>query len=169
MPIAVDESSPSPPPNPLSNEGNAALEPRSSPPLEVWLLEDNPGDVFIVREVLKQAGLHLDIRVSADGEEALSFLKRLDADQNARCPAIILLDLNLPRVSGAEVLMSVRRHARCNQVPVIVLTSSDSPLDLAAIEQGGASAYFRKPTNFTAYLELGNMIRNILPAAGKHQ
>jgi chemotaxis family two-component system response regulator Rcp1 len=160
-PLAMDESR-----LPFRNAPNRASD-RREPPVnsqlfQVLLVDDNPGDVFIITEILGQCGLHFEITVIAHGENAISFLQSLEANPNAQCPALVLLDLNLPGISGAEVLTHIRRHMRCCQVPVVIITSSDSPSDRRTVQQLGANVYFRKPTDLLAYRELGNIVRQVL-------
>ncbi len=128
----------------------------------ILLVEDNPTDVFVIREVLKECGLECELHVAADGETAVEFLRRLEADAAAPCPAVVLLDLNLPKLSGLEVLRLVRNGQRCSGIPVVIVTSSDSATDLAAIQEAGATSYFRKPFDLAGFLNLGNLIRQIL-------
>jgi len=124
----------------------------------ILLVEDNKSDVFIVREILRREGLNATLRVAADGEQALSFLE----NGQSPCPDLMILDLNLPKVSGLEVLARMRSTNWCPGTPVIVVTSSQSPSDLAAIRGLNAAAYFQKPTELTAFLELGTVIQRLL-------
>ena len=125
------------------------------------LVEDNEADVFIAKEVLKDSGFHFDLQVAGDGESALRFLRNLEDGQKT-CPALVLLDLNIPKLSGIEVLAQIRGGGRCNDIPVVVVTSSDSPEDIAAVRRLNVSAYFRKPTSLPAYMKLGDVVREVL-------
>jgi CheY-like chemotaxis protein len=128
----------------------------------VLLVEDNPTDVFVVRGVLKECGIECRLQVAADGETALAFLRSLEADAGAVCPALVLLDLNLPKISGIEVLALIRKSRRCSEVPVVIVTSSNSASDLAATRELGATGYFRKPSDLESFLELGTLVRKAL-------
>jgi len=97
-----------------------------------------------------------------DGEQAVQFIAGIDADPNARCPQLFLLDLNLPKMSGIEVLAYIRRSNRCALSPVLIITSSDAPNDRAQSTALGATAYFRKPTGYEAYMRLGEVILQLL-------
>jgi CheY-like chemotaxis protein len=125
-------------------------------------VEDNAADVYLVNEVLRHCGLDYRLHVSADGAEALAFLENLESD--AECPdvALILLDLNLPKIHGIQVLERIRKSRRCGAVPVVILTSSDSPTDLAAIRRLSATAYFKKPAEVVAYMQLTQVIQRAL-------
>ncbi len=115
---------------------------------------------YVVAEALRQCGFPFELHAATDGEMALSLLHMFDADD--RRPSLVLLDLNLPKVSGAEVLEQIRGNARYQRIPVIITTSSDAPADVGAVSERGATAYFRKPTNLEKYLDLRPVIRTIL-------
>jgi chemotaxis family two-component system response regulator Rcp1 len=131
----------------------------------VLLVEDNEMDVFVIREALDRCGRNVDVRVVKDGEQALRYLQDVAEDVKSACPALILIDLNLPKVSGIEVLAKLRRCSRCNRTPVIVVSSSDSESDRSAAAALGADAYFRKPNNLAAYMELTEVIKRVMPTS----
>jgi chemotaxis family two-component system response regulator Rcp1 len=128
----------------------------------VLLVEDNETDLFVIKEVLERSGLQVRLRVAKDGEDAVQYLKALAEDEKSLGPGLILLDLNLPRVPGIDVLRQIRRTAKCNQTPVIVVTSSVSASDRDAVQNLGVDAYFRKPPDLKAYMQLGQVIKQIL-------
>jgi CheY-like chemotaxis protein len=128
----------------------------------ILLVEDNPTDVFVIRQVVKECGLECELQVAIDGESAIELLRKVEADINVTCPALVLLDLNLPKLSGVDVLKLVRQGKRCSQVPIVIVTSSDSTGDMAAIQAGGATAYFRKPSDLTRFMDLGKLIGQVL-------
>jgi len=97
----------------------------------VFLVEDNPADIFFVRTALQSEGIDSDVLVAQDGEKAIAFVETTNTDPEAPCPQVILLDLNLPCTSGMEVLRCVKRSARFSDVPVIIVTSSDAATDRA--------------------------------------
>ncbi len=127
----------------------------------VLLVEDNPTDVFVIKEVLESSGLNLGIHVTTNGQEALVYLRDLTRDQKAVCPVLVLLDLNLPKVTGIEVLRELRA-SRCSRTPVIVVTSSSAETDRYTAQQLGATAYFQKPTTLAEYMELAELIKRVL-------
>jgi CheY-like chemotaxis protein len=128
----------------------------------VWMVEDNAGDVFLMREAFREHGVECDVTVVADGEHAIRLVDEMDRDETQRCPQLILLDINLPKKSGLEVLQRVRRSSRCADVDVLVVTSSAASGDIAKNERFGATAYFRKPNSLDAFLKLGGVVRDLL-------
>jgi len=91
--------------------------------LQIFLVEDNPGDTLLVREALAEHGLIFELEVASNGERAIEYIDALDGDDTRPCPKIMLLDLNLPRKSGEEVLKRLTVSSRCSGVPTIVITS----------------------------------------------
>jgi CheY-like chemotaxis protein len=136
----------------------------SNPRFEIVLVEDAEPDVFLVREALELSGLEFSLRVFDDGEKAAEFLEEVDRDEAAPRPQLLLLDLNLPKKTGAEVLERVRKSPRCSRLPVIVLTSSDSPKDREVTTRLGATHYFRKPSRLAEFMKLGDVVRDLLSA-----
>lgn len=131
----------------------------------VLLVEDNPTDVYVIREVLEKCGLNLRLRLAGDGEDALLYLQSLAKTKKSSCPALILLDLNLPKISGIEVLQQLRAGSPCRRTPVIVVTSSTAEGDRAAVQRLGAEAYFQKPKSLAAYMQLAGLIKRVLASA----
>jgi chemotaxis family two-component system response regulator Rcp1 len=128
----------------------------------VLVVEDNRADVFLVERAIEFCKLSVRLKVIGDGEEALKYIERVEADGNIRCPDAMLLDLNLPRRSGREVLQSVRQTKRCRELPVIILTSSNSPEDRQETAALGATRYFRKPTSYQEFLKIGEILGEVL-------
>lgn len=126
------------------------------------LIEDSQTDVFLVREAIAAHGLKVDLHVMEDGEQAIQYLAELDANPSFPCPQLFLLDLNLPKMSGLEVLAYIRRNAKCADLPVLIMTSSDAEKDRAQSTSLGATAYFRKPSGYEAFLKLGVMIQQMI-------
>jgi len=124
------------------------------------LVEDNPADVFLVRESLREEGLDCDLQVVEDGEQAIRFLERVDTCSQAP-PDLLLLDLNVPRVGGEQVLERLRNTRQCAEIAVVVITSSDSPHDRQKASDLGADEYFRKPTNLDDFMALGKLVRRL--------
>ncbi len=131
--------------------------------VQVLLVEDNPGDVLLVEEVIDTHNLPIELFVADDGEKAFAFIQEAEQDPAAPCPDMVLLDLNLPKCSGFDVLKRIRQSERCKRVPVLILTSSDSPRDRAETARLGADRYFKKPANYDDFLRVGETIRDMLP------
>lgn len=135
---------------------------RSASKPNLLLVEDNAADVLLVEHAIELHSVPVDLHIVVDGEEAIAFIERAERDPQAPCPDMVLLDLNLPRKSGTEVLQRVRRSDRCKHVPVIILTSSDAPKDRAATSNFGANRYFRKPTDYDEYMKVGKVLNEIV-------
>jgi CheY-like chemotaxis protein len=135
---------------------------QSTEPPVVLLVEDSAADTYLVRQSLKQHLKDFVLHVVDDGEKAFHLIETTEADESIQCPALLLLDLNLPKRSGREVLERLRSSSKCNHVPVVILTSSDSPADRAETARLGATAYFRKPTDLEEFMRIGEVVQNIL-------
>lgn len=120
-------------------------------PIEVLLVEDNPADAELTRETLESGKLLLNIAVARDGAEALVYLKREPPFTHAPIPDLILLDLNLPKLDGREVLAQLRQEERLRRIPVVILTSSDAEQDVVASYDLGANCYVTKPVGLDAF------------------
>jgi len=114
--------------------------------IEVLLVEDNPGDARLTREAFRAANDNVHVSVAADGVEAMAFLRKEGLHIDAPRPALILLDLNLPRMSGREVLACIKEDQELRAIPTIVLSSSDADLDIHMANLLQASCYVTKPT-----------------------
>jgi chemotaxis family two-component system response regulator Rcp1 len=125
----------------------------------ILVAEDNEGDIFLIREALQP--LEIPLHIVSDGEEAIAFLDRSDAGE-APCPVLALLDLNLPKQTGHEVLERYRRSPRYGQTPVVVVTSSEYHGDIAQAWELGATCYFRKPSDYDEFMKLGEIVRDLL-------
>jgi len=128
-----------------------------SKPLCVLVAEDNPADVFLMREALTERFAGVEIIVQEDGEQMMHWIDMAESG-GARCPDVILLDLNLPRVSGEEVLWKLRHSRVFHAVPTIIVTSSDSPRDRSATASLGANHYFRKPIDLDEFMKLADQV-----------
>lgn len=126
------------------------------------LVEDSLADVYIIGEIVRGSELSLDLDVLADGEQALQYFASLQQDPALPRPDVVLLDLNLPRRSGHEVLAWLRATSTFVDLPVIVVTSSDADADRRAAERLGASAYFRKCFSYEEFLTLNDVIEGVL-------
>lgn len=123
--------------------------------VQILLAEDNPADVYLIEEALREHEVDFNITVAEDGEAALRLLSEIGYR-----PDVVLLDLNMPKRSGGEVL-HLLRHSQHPEVPVIVLTSSDSPSDRDEALRLGATCYIRKPTGLDEFLEIGATIKRL--------
>jgi CheY-like chemotaxis protein len=117
-------------------------------PVELLLVEDNDGDVLLTRETLRGARITNTLSVAADGEEALSRLKGWAPFEGHARPDVVLLDLNLPRMDGRELLKTLRADPELRSIPVIVLTGSDSDVEMLAVRRLSADGYIVKPIDF---------------------
>jgi two-component system, chemotaxis family, response regulator Rcp1 len=127
---------------------------------EILLVEDNPGDVRLTQEALKDAKLINHLHVVQDGVEAMEFLRRQGTYQDAPRPDLILLDLNLPRKDGREVLTEVKADERLKRIPIVVLTSSQSEEDLLKAYGLHANCYVTKPVDFDRFTEVVRSIED---------
>ncbi len=120
-------------------------------PIHVLLVEDNPGDADLTRETLETSKVRIHISVVVDGTEALAFLLRQPPFASAPVPDLILLDLNLPRMGGRELLAEIKRHPQLRCIPVVVLTTSDAEQDISRSYELGANCYVTKPVGLEAF------------------
>jgi chemotaxis family two-component system response regulator Rcp1 len=134
-------------------------------PFRIVLVEDAEPDVILVREALESNHLTFDLHVLEDGEQAVEYLERLDRDGTDTPPHLFLLDLNLPRKSGDQVLQRLRQSPKWNHIPVVILTSSDSPRDKAKASQYQVTEYFRKPSRLEEFMKLGVLVGELLHSA----
>jgi DNA-binding response OmpR family regulator len=127
----------------------------------ILLVEDNPADATLVREALEHHNVSCEVVLVTNGETAIEFLKEIE-EQNLPCPDLVILDLNLPRRSGADVLKRMRASVKCGRMTVAVLTSSDSQRDKDETASLGASRYIRKPSRLAEFIKLGGVFREML-------
>ncbi len=130
--------------------------------MSILLVEDSDGDVFLVRRALEKYGLMHDLVVARNGEEAMRLLDQAEKGPAADVPQMVLLDLNLPKVGGSQILSHIRRSQALAGTPVIILTSSDSLADRDSVLALGANVYFRKSTDLQSFMELGQVVKQIL-------
>jgi chemotaxis family two-component system response regulator Rcp1 len=129
-------------------------------PIEILLVEDNPGDVDLAREGLLDGKVRNNLHVVGDGEAAMAFLRRQGQYADAVRPDLILLDLNLPRKDGREVLAEVKEDDSLKQIPVVVLTTSKSEEDIVRSYRLHANCYITKPLNFSRFTEVVKAIED---------
>ncbi len=126
--------------------------PRIQMPADILLVEDNPGDVLLTREAFREGGYSPRLSVVEDGEEALRFLRRQESFRNAPRPDLILLDLNLPRKDGRELLADVKQDPELHHIPIIVLTTSSAEQDILQAYNLHANCYLTKPLDMESFL-----------------
>lgn len=126
----------------------------------ILLIEDNPGDVRLTQEALKEGGYTHHMSVVHDGEAALQFLAKQGAYESATRPDIILLDLNIPRKSGLEVLKTIKANPTTRSIPVIVLTTSEADQDIQTCYASYANCYVSKPVDINRFIEVMKGIEN---------
>jgi len=127
-------------------------------PIQILLVEDSPGDVRLTIEALKDAKVHNRLHIAEDGVQAIDFLRRRNQFAESPRPDLILLDLNLPRKDGREVLQEIKQDPDLRRIPVVVLTTSRSEEDVLHAYDLHANCYITKPVDFSQFL---NVIRTI--------
>jgi two-component system, chemotaxis family, response regulator Rcp1 len=128
---------------------------RATPrPIEILLVEDNPGDVRLTKEALREGKVANNLSVAADGVEALAFLRREGAHKNAARPDLVLLDLNLPRKDGRQVLAEIKNDAELRRIPVVVLTTSKAEEDILKTYDLHANCYIAKPVDLEQFIRV---------------
>lgn len=127
-------------------------------PIEILLVEDNPGDVRLTKEALRDARISNHVTVAKDGAEALAIIHRQGPHANAPRPDLILLDLNLPKVDGFEVIAKLKSDEACKRIPIVVLTSSKAEEDILKSYNLHANCFITKPIDFSQFT---NVIRSI--------
>ena len=129
-------------------------------PVEILLVEDNPGDVRLTKEALKEAKVINHLTVLKDGVEALAFLRRQGVYDNATTPHLILLDLNLPRKDGREVLAEIKADEKLKRIPVVVLTTSQDEQDVFKSYNLHANCYVTKPVDLEQFMTVVKSIED---------
>jgi CheY-like chemotaxis protein len=126
--------------------------------IDVLLVEDDPGDVLLIREAFKDNKVHNRLHVVSDGVEAIAFLRKQGENGQSPTPDLILLDLNLPRMDGREVLAEIKADEDLRQIPVVVLTTSKAEEDVLRSYKLHANAYVTKPVDFERFIEVVRQI-----------
>jgi two-component system, chemotaxis family, response regulator Rcp1 len=122
-------------------------------PVELLLVEDSPSDAGLMRVALASAAVRINVHLVQDGEEALRFLRRGKGYASAPRPDLVLLDLNMPKVDGREVLAEIRSDQALESIPVIVLTTSAAPEDVARVYKLKANCYVQKPVDLDEFMD----------------
>ncbi|TVR22126.1 MAG: response regulator [Anaerolineaceae bacterium] len=131
-----------------------------SEPIEILLIEDNPGDIRLTQEALKDSKLHNNLSVVRDGVQAMDFLRRRGNYGGVPRPDIILLDLNLPRKDGREVLKEIKEDDELRMIPVVVMTTSEDEEDILNSYQLHANCYITKPVDLHRFITIVKNIEN---------
>jgi chemotaxis family two-component system response regulator Rcp1 len=129
-------------------------------PIEVLLVEDSPGDVRLTREAFKDANKSIHLHVANDGVEAMAFLRKEGLHKTARRPDLILLDLNLPRMDGREVLYQIKQDNDLKTIPTVILTTSEAETDIVKSYELQANCYLNKPVQLEAFEALVKSIND---------
>lgn len=132
----------------------------ASRPVQILLVEDNPGDVRLTTEGLREGKIHNHLSVVADGVEAMAFLRHEGQHAGSPRPDLILLDLNLPRKDGREVLAEIKADDDLRRIPVVVLTTSSAEQDIMASYDLSANCYVTKPVDFAAFVDVVRSIED---------
>jgi CheY-like chemotaxis protein len=141
--------------------------------LNILIVEDNSGDIVLTREAFGEVGLSEKVHISKDGEEAMRFLKKESPFENVPTPDIILLDLNIPKKDGREILAEIKNDDRLKVIPVIILTTSKSEKDILSCYRSYANCYIEKPVDFDQFVEIIGSIKDFwlnlvcLPSSNK--
>jgi CheY-like chemotaxis protein len=128
----------------------------------ILLVEDNEADVYLLRMALENAGVSFRFTVIEDGAEALAFARSEGKYRDAQVPDVAVLDMNLPKYQGIDVLEGLRRSERFSEVPVVIMTSSTSPEERRRMEPLGVARYLTKPPDLDAFLQIGTIISDVL-------
>lgn len=126
------------------------------------LVEDNHADVLLVQEAIELHSVPIDLHIVNDGDQAVKFIERADTDPEAPRPELLILDLNLPKRDGREVLHRLRASGKCRNIPVLILTSSELPKDRDELYKLGANGYFRKPSSYDQFMRVGEVVKALL-------
>jgi two-component system, chemotaxis family, response regulator Rcp1 len=127
-------------------------------PINILLVEDNPADIRLTQEVFKEGRIKNLLNIAMDGEEALKYLRKEDKHINAETPDLVLLDLNLPKKDGREVLAEIKADASLKMLPVIILTTSAAEQDIMNTYANHANCYIMKPVDLAQFI---NVVRSI--------
>jgi two-component system, chemotaxis family, response regulator Rcp1 len=118
--------------------------------------------VYLIKEAIGETGLNFSVHVAKDGEQAIRYFDGVDTDPDRRCPALVLLDINLPKKHGGDVLKHMRQSRRCAKALIIAVSTSDSPRDRQMMTELGANGYFHKPSGYEEFMKLGDLIKSAL-------
>ena len=137
-----------------SNDQSSSQQIRA---LRAFLAEDNQADVYLVEMALQEHGLQFTMTATLDGEEAI---RRVNIFDHSDCPDIALLDQNLPRINGEQVMEVIRNHDHCKTIPIVIMSSTESRRELDMAKRFGAT-FFRKAANLSEFMELGALVKSL--------
>lgn len=132
----------------------------SAEPLEVLLVEDSPADARLTEEAFRDGKIRNRLHIVTDGVEAMAYLRKEAPYENVARPDLVLLDLNLPRMDGREVLREIKSDANLHTIPVVILTTSEAEADVAAAYEYRANCYIQKPVDLPRFFEIVAMIED---------
>jgi DNA-binding response OmpR family regulator len=144
-----------------------AEEPAEQVRRRILIVEDNKADVFLICEAINAANLNADVQVVSDGEKALGVFEEADRDNARVPPTLVILDINLPKKNGSQVLRQMRASRRCANAIVLVVTSSDSARDRDLMANLGVNGYFRKPSEYDDFMKLSQIVKVLLDEKGE--
>ena len=127
---------------------------KKSRPVNILLIEDNPGDVRLAQEAFKEGNVNVSLDVAMDGMEAINFLRKIGPFQNAVTPDLVLLDLNLPKKDGREVLSDIKADPTLRSIPVVILTTSNAEQDILNSYNLHVNCYINKPVDFDRFFDI---------------
>jgi DNA-binding response OmpR family regulator len=153
--------------SPSRTDSPARAEEQTGQRRHILIVEDNSADVFLIRAALDGANIQADLHIVKDGEQAVQFFDEADSDDKAPSPALVILDINLPRKQGGEVLQHLRKSRRSGAALVIAVSTSDSAKDREAMTNLGANRYFRKPSGYADFLKLGYIVKELLSSGSQ--
>jgi CheY-like chemotaxis protein len=133
-----------------------------TPTFRILLVEDNPADIYLFREALKEAGLNFELTVIEDGADGLAFARHQGKYAATPVPDLAVLDLNLPRAGGASVLEAMRQSKALQRVPVFIMTSSAEPREQVRAMELGVERFITKPLDLEDFLQIGHVVKEVL-------
>jgi CheY-like chemotaxis protein len=126
------------------------------------IVEDNKTDIFLIRQAIERCKIDAHIHVVRDGYAAVRYIDAAKEQDDAQCPDLILLDLNLPNTSGHDVLKHLRTNSRCRHTRVLVVSSSTLPQERSSLKDLDIAGYFEKPSSFAEFMKLGVLIEDLM-------
>jgi len=134
----------------------------------ILIVEDNPGDIYLLRRALEQAGVNCELTVIEDGGKAVTFVREYGQKPGSHAVDLAVLDLNLPKDDGVDILQTMRASPAFAHVPAVVLSSSSSPRDLEKVQESGVKRYLTKPEDLDQFLCLGETLKDLLAESRAH-
>ena len=151
--------------SPLPNDNSGGKE---KPARVVLVIEDNAADVFLLQEAFREYGLNVKLLVMDDGEKAVQWIRDANGAEGTEPPQVVVLDLNLPKRTGAEVLEELRSTERFHDLPVIIFTSSNSYQDRSLASRFPATRFFQKSPDFDEFIRIGKVVKDVIEGTETH-